>query len=165
VLGVIGYLASGGGSARRAGQSVADRPGQLMFLMFPTRMAQATPGDLSQAGRHMLTMMAKMLALGVGLGIPAILGAIAHAVTDSWVAVAVVVLAGDGRTGAGSDSAGGTRIVTSTYPATRTVIINNNPFEERHSDSYDSTRFRSRRCPAPKLRVADCEFNAPASSA
>jgi len=56
----------------------------VLFLLFPTRM-QTNPGDFSQAGRQMLLMMARMAALGIGVGIPAAVGAILFFLTgQNW---------------------------------------------------------------------------------
>lgn len=59
----------------------------LLFLLFPTRMVQSTPGDLSQAGRSMLQMFAKMAALVVGAGVPVLFGLGAFvALGENWIA-------------------------------------------------------------------------------
>ena len=51
-----------------------------LYLLFPMRL-QATPGDFSQAGRQVMLAMAKLLALAVGLGLPALVGAAVFDVT------------------------------------------------------------------------------------
>src|SRR5207244_9496907 len=56
----------------------------LFFLLFPTRMAAANPGDFSQAGRHMLLMMGKAMGLIIGLGLPATFAGVTYAVTKQW---------------------------------------------------------------------------------
>lgn len=61
-----------------------------LFLLFPTRLVQTTPGDFSQAGRQFLVMMAKMLALWLGIGIPALAGLAAFWIAgQSWIAAGV----------------------------------------------------------------------------
>jgi len=59
----------------------------LLFLLFPTRMAPATPGDLQHIGRMMVLVAAKMLVLVACFGVAAALGAIAYFVCGrSWIA-------------------------------------------------------------------------------
>jgi len=55
----------------------------LMFLLFPTRMAPQSPGDFSNAGRQMLLLMGKGLGAMVGIGLPAAFGGITYALTGS----------------------------------------------------------------------------------
>lgn len=56
-----------------------------LFLLFPARMGPAHPGDFSHAGRHMLLMMGKGIALLFGLGLPAIFSATAFlAMGRNW---------------------------------------------------------------------------------
>jgi hypothetical protein len=50
----------------------------LFFLLFPTRMQPANPGDFSQAGRHMLLMLGKAIGAVIGLGLPATFGAVTY---------------------------------------------------------------------------------------
>jgi hypothetical protein len=58
----------------------------FLFLLFPTRTTQTNPGDLSQAGRGFLLMMARFAALGIGLGVPALVGAMIYfASGHSWI--------------------------------------------------------------------------------
>lgn len=64
-----------------------------LFLLYPTRMAPAAPGDFSHAFRQMLTMMAKMLVLGLGVLIGAVAGAIGLLVSAGSFVVAVLVAA------------------------------------------------------------------------
>jgi hypothetical protein len=70
----------------------------LLFLWFPTRQVQASPGDLQTMGRQLLLYMAKMLALVVILGVAALFGFIVSLPLGmNWVVVAAVgwlVLAG-----------------------------------------------------------------------
>ena len=62
-----------------------------IFLLFPTRLVQTTPGDLSQAGRQVLVMLGKMLALGLGAGVPALAGLAAYWIAGrSWIAAGLV---------------------------------------------------------------------------
>jgi len=56
----------------------------LLFLLFPTRMAAANPGDFSNAGRQMIVTLGKLMGMAIGVGIPVALGAITFAVTDNW---------------------------------------------------------------------------------
>jgi hypothetical protein len=57
----------------------------LLFLLFPTRMGPANPGDFSQAGRHMLLFLGKGIGLVVGLGLPATFAAVVHGVSGgNW---------------------------------------------------------------------------------
>jgi hypothetical protein len=60
-----------------------------LFLLFPTRLVQTTPGDLSQAGRQFLVMLAKMLTLAVGGGVPFLFGLIAYWIAGQSVVAAV----------------------------------------------------------------------------
>lgn len=64
-----------------------------IFLLFPTRMAPAAPGDFSQAFRQMFTMLAKALALALGLGTAAISGALVYRFIDGRWALAVLAAA------------------------------------------------------------------------
>ena len=50
----------------------------LVFLLFPTRMIQASPGDLQQFGRQMATFFLMVLLLLVSLGLSAGLGWLAY---------------------------------------------------------------------------------------
>jgi hypothetical protein len=73
----------------------------LMFLWFPTRMAGATPGDFQAMGRYMLLFMAKMLIMGVTLGVAWGVAAKTYLISDnyyvagaaSWPVVAVAAAA------------------------------------------------------------------------
>ncbi len=59
----------------------------LLFLLFPTRMQPATPGDLQHIGRMMVLLAAKMLVLVACCGVAAALGGIAYLVGGgSWIA-------------------------------------------------------------------------------
>jgi hypothetical protein len=61
-----------------------------LFLLFPTRLVQTTPGDLSQAGRQFLVMLTKMLTLLAGTAVPALFGLAAFWIAgESWVAAVV----------------------------------------------------------------------------
>jgi hypothetical protein len=60
-----------------------------IFLLFPTRMAPAAPGDFSQAFRQMFTMLAKALALALGLGTAAISGALVYRLTHGSLGLAL----------------------------------------------------------------------------
>jgi hypothetical protein len=71
----------------------------LLFLLFPTRLAAATPGDFQSMGRNVLFLLGKMLALGVVATAAFAVGAVAAWASGSpWVGVAaawpVVVLSG-----------------------------------------------------------------------
>jgi hypothetical protein len=58
----------------------------LLFLLFPTRLAAATPGDFQTMGRNVLFLLGKVLALGVVAGAAGIVGGLAGYITDSrWV--------------------------------------------------------------------------------
>ena len=62
-----------------------------IFLMFPTRLVQTNPGDFSQAGRQMIVMFTKMLTLGIGLGVPALIGlGTFWASGQSWIAAGLI---------------------------------------------------------------------------
>ena len=57
----------------------------LLFLLFPTRLVKTN--DLSQTGRNMMLMFAKMTAVFLGVGVPVGIGAIAFFVFGhSWLA-------------------------------------------------------------------------------
>ena len=61
-----------------------------LFLLFPARMGPATPGDFSQAGRHMLLMLGKLAALALGLGFPAVFAVAAYYLTgENWAATII----------------------------------------------------------------------------
>jgi hypothetical protein len=63
----------------------------LVFLLFPSRMMSATPGDLQHVGRTMVEMMVKMLVLVACCGAAAGFGAIAYLVCgSSWIAAVAV---------------------------------------------------------------------------
>jgi hypothetical protein len=69
----------------------------LLFLWFPTRQVVATPGDFQMMGRQMLLLLTKFLALGVALGVAALVGLPAGLLAGSvpvGVAAAFVVLMG-----------------------------------------------------------------------
>ncbi|HZY84192.1 MAG TPA: hypothetical protein VFE78_05145, partial [Gemmataceae bacterium] len=71
----------------------------LLFLLFPTRLAAATPGDFQTMGRNVLFLLGKVLVLAVVTTAALAVGAVAALVSGSvWVgAVAawpVVVAAG-----------------------------------------------------------------------
>src|SRR5205807_7426738 len=60
----------------------------LLFLLFPTRLVKTN--DLSQTGRNMMLMFAKMTAIGMGVGVPVGLGAAAYFLFGhSWAAACV----------------------------------------------------------------------------
>jgi hypothetical protein len=60
----------------------------LLFLLFPTRLAAATPGDFQTMGRNVLFLLGKVLALGVVATAAAVVGTVAAFVTGSaWVGV------------------------------------------------------------------------------
>ncbi len=61
----------------------------LMFLLFPTRMAPQNPGDFSNAGRQMLLLLGKGLGVMIGIGLPGTFGGITYLITNS-VALALV---------------------------------------------------------------------------
>jgi len=50
----------------------------MMFLMMPTRMASATPGDMQKIGREMVVMFGKLGLLGAGLGASAAAAGLAY---------------------------------------------------------------------------------------
>jgi hypothetical protein len=61
----------------------------LLFLLFPTRLAAATPGDFQTMGRNVLFLLGKMLALAVVATAALIVGGVAAVVSGSvWVGVA-----------------------------------------------------------------------------
>ncbi len=70
----------------------------LIFLLYPSRMVSATPGDLQFFGRAMLGVFAKMCFLSAFCGTAAAAGALAFAISGgSWIvalAMAWLVLAG-----------------------------------------------------------------------
>ncbi len=60
----------------------------LLFLLFPTRLAAATPGDFQTMGRNVLFLLGKVLALGVVATAAAVVGTVAAFATGSvWVGV------------------------------------------------------------------------------
>jgi hypothetical protein len=62
----------------------------LMFLLFPTRMAAATPADFQLMGRYMLLFMAKFCFLGLTVGMAILAGAVAYVLTDSYFVAGAV---------------------------------------------------------------------------
>jgi hypothetical protein len=73
----------------------------LMFLWFPTRLIASSPGDLQVMGRVVLLMMAKLFGLGLALGLAALLGLVAFALTGgsqaaalaaAWVGLTVIII-------------------------------------------------------------------------
>jgi hypothetical protein len=71
----------------------------LLFLLFPTRLAAATPGDFQTMGRNVLFLLGKMLVLAVVATAAVLVGFAAALVSGStWVGVAaawpVVVVSG-----------------------------------------------------------------------
>ncbi len=61
-----------------------------LFLLFPARMGPAHPGDFSHAGRQMLLMIGKGVALLFGLGLPGVFAATAYLVAGRIWFIAVV---------------------------------------------------------------------------
>ncbi len=61
----------------------------LLFLLFPTRLAAATPGDFQTMGRNVLFLLGKVLALGVVAVVAGIVGTVAALVVGSPWAGAV----------------------------------------------------------------------------
>ncbi|RJP33724.1 MAG: hypothetical protein C4527_03890 [Candidatus Omnitrophota bacterium] len=57
----------------------------LLFLLFPIRIMQSSPGDFQNFGRQMVYFLFKILALVIGLGIAAGLGGLLYWLTESWV--------------------------------------------------------------------------------
>jgi Putative ABC exporter len=56
-----------------------------LFLLFPARMGASHPGDFSHAGRQMLLMMGKGIALLFGLGLPAVFAYVAFSIAGrNW---------------------------------------------------------------------------------
>jgi hypothetical protein len=53
----------------------------LLFLLFPTRLQAATPGDFQALGRNLIFILAKMLVLSVVAGVAVLLGAVAGLLT------------------------------------------------------------------------------------
>src|SRR5205807_1771367 len=53
----------------------------LFFLLFPTRLAAATPGDFQALGRNVLFLLAKMLVLTLVLFLAALAGVVAWLAT------------------------------------------------------------------------------------
>lgn len=72
----------------------------VMFLLFPTKTAPGSPGDIQAIGRQMLMMFAKLAVLVIGGGLAAGCGFLAWIVTDrstaAWVLTSALVLAGMG---------------------------------------------------------------------
>jgi hypothetical protein len=71
----------------------------LLFLLFPTRLAAATPGDFQTMGRNVLFLLGKVLVLAVVATAALAVGAVAALVSGAaWVGVAaawpVVALSG-----------------------------------------------------------------------
>jgi hypothetical protein len=63
----------------------------LLFLLFPSRMMPATPGDLQHMGRSIVEMMLKMLVLFLCGGLAAALGGIGYLICGrSWIAAVAV---------------------------------------------------------------------------
>lgn len=57
----------------------------LLFLLFPTRLIAASPGDFQALGRNVLFMAAKMIVLGVVLGLTMIVAMLSNLVLGaSW---------------------------------------------------------------------------------
>jgi hypothetical protein len=70
----------------------------LLFLWFPTRHVQATPGDLQALGRQMVLWVVKLLVLQLMAGMAALVGVVAYLAAGRSLVVAAaagwVVLAG-----------------------------------------------------------------------
>jgi hypothetical protein len=59
----------------------------LLFLWFPTRLVQSTPGDFQMVGRHMLLMFATLLCQALLVGVPALMATAVYFVSGgSWPA-------------------------------------------------------------------------------
>ena len=58
----------------------------LIFLIYPVRMASSTDFNFELVGRSILSLLMRLLVLVPGLGIPAGLGGIAYLLTSSWTA-------------------------------------------------------------------------------
>ena len=87
VFGQVGYLLLGVVLLAPPVNLLLAGVDNAIFLTFPTRLVQTSPGDFSQAGRQMIVMMTKMLTLGIGLGLPALVGLGAYwAAGESWIA-------------------------------------------------------------------------------
>jgi hypothetical protein len=57
----------------------------LLFLLFPTRLIAASPGDFQALGRNVLFMAAKMIVLGVVLGLTTMVAMLSNLVLGaSW---------------------------------------------------------------------------------
>jgi hypothetical protein len=66
----------------------------LIFLVFPARMAAVSPGDLQGFGRQMLVFLMKSLVMIGAIGVAALAGVIAYWISGhSWPAVVVAMLA------------------------------------------------------------------------
>lgn len=52
-----------------------------LFLLFPVRLAQATPGDMQHFGRMIVLLMCKLLAMSLGIGLALLAGAAAYKLT------------------------------------------------------------------------------------
>ncbi len=63
----------------------------LMFLIYPVRIAASTPGDFQHFGRQMMMMIAKMMLLGLIVGLAAAGGAIAYLLLGNSPAAGVIV--------------------------------------------------------------------------
>lgn len=59
----------------------------LVFLLFPVRLAPSTPGDFQHTGRAMVEMFLKMVGMGLCCGVAAGLGGLVYWLTDGmWLA-------------------------------------------------------------------------------
>jgi hypothetical protein len=61
----------------------------LLFLLFPTRLVAATPGDFQALGRNVLFLLAKMVALGVVMLAAAAVGGLTWFLTGRSVAAGI----------------------------------------------------------------------------
>ncbi|MFA6240186.1 MAG: putative ABC exporter domain-containing protein [Candidatus Hydrogenedentales bacterium] len=68
----------------------------ILFLLFPTRLAAFSPGDIQLFGRQLLFMLLKMLLVAAACGVAALLGGAAYlllgASTTAFVAVTWIIL-------------------------------------------------------------------------
>jgi hypothetical protein len=73
----------------------------LLFLLFPVRIAAATPGDFQALGRNVLLSIGKLIGMLVVIACASVVSGLAYALTQSyWLAVAaawpVLVVCGAG---------------------------------------------------------------------
>ncbi|HTU19382.1 MAG TPA: putative ABC exporter domain-containing protein [Gemmataceae bacterium] len=62
----------------------------LLFLLFPTRLMAATPGDFQALGRSVLFLAAKVTALGIVCGVAVIVGAVMYVASDESLLLAAL---------------------------------------------------------------------------